>query len=147
MKPLNPLFIDSTKAFGDKTLSHVQLTDLCLKPGESVFFEIVEASGLTQKIIMKPFETKRALRYQAEIWTEARECFQYRFLIAGEGGIKASSPLRHTPSGNNIIERWDQEWLMEEADIPLVRTEIRPLKPLIENQTSEQMKQLLKDLS
>ncbi len=107
MSHINPLFVDSTKPIGDKVVTNVELLQVTLQPGESLFFELTDEFGFEQRFAMKLIETKKSAKYTAEVWLKYQHQIQYRFLIVAEGHEVQTSLMREICVGHVISEKWE----------------------------------------
>ncbi|MDG0817035.1 hypothetical protein [Bdellovibrio svalbardensis] len=107
MSHINPLFLDSTKPVGDKVVTNVELLGLTLIDGDSVFFEVSDHYGVVQRFIMQKIETKRSIRYSAEVWLKYQHQIQYRFSVVSEGVERMTSASKETLAGHVISEKWE----------------------------------------
>lgn len=104
---INPLFSDSTKPIGDKVVTNVELLGLALIDGDSVYFEVSDHYGFVQRFIMHKIETKKSIRFSAEVWLKYQHQIQYRFTVVSEGKERMSSALKETLAGHVISEKWE----------------------------------------
>ncbi|WP_413587105.1 hypothetical protein [Bdellovibrio sp. HCB274] len=107
MSTINPLFVDSTKPVGDKVVTNVELLRVELQPGESLFFELTDEFGFEQRYEMKKLETKKSVKYTAEVWLKYQHQIQYRFLIVLDGVETQTSVMRDICAGHIISEKWE----------------------------------------
>lgn len=103
---LNPLFVDSTKPIGDKVVTNVELLCVLLHDGDSVFFEIVDEYGFQQRFAMKAIETKKSLKYTAEVWLKYQHQIQYRFILVNGGEEVFASATQEARAGHVISDKW-----------------------------------------
>ena len=106
MSTINPLFVDSTKPIGDKVVTNVELLGATLQPGELLFFEMSDEFGFEQRFAMKVLETKKSVKYTAEVWLKYQHPIQYRFLIVADGEEVQTSAIRNISAGHIISEKW-----------------------------------------
>lgn len=107
MSTINPLFVDSTKPVGDKVVTNVELLNVTLQPGESLFFELTDEFGFVQRFAMKIVETKKTVKYTAEVWLKYQHQIQFRFLIVSDGVEMQTSAIREICVGHVISEKWE----------------------------------------
>ncbi|WP_413578145.1 hypothetical protein ACLVWU_06340 [Bdellovibrio sp. HCB290] len=107
MSTINPLFLDSTKPVGDKVVTNVELLRVELQPGESLFFELTDEFGFEQRYEMKKLETKKSVKYTAEVWLKYQHQIQYRFLTVLDGVEIQTSLMREICAGHIISEKWE----------------------------------------
>lgn len=160
---INPLFLDSTKPIGDKVVTNVELSGIVLRDGESLYFEVTDQFGFVQKYSLKTIETKKSIKYTAEIWLKYQHEIQYRFLLIVDGEEVYASALRETRAGHVISEKWEPCFHKEIAKPkkekrgarriegpaePKAPREIKTAatKPLCQPQFFDQIKSLLDDL-
>lgn len=160
---LNPLFLDSTKPIGDKVVTNVELINILLHDDDSLYFEVIDQFGFTQRFALQPIATKKSIKYRAEVWLKYQHQIQYRFVIDSEGQTLFKSAIRETRAGHVISENWepcfDGDLVTEKTDkLSIRRAEfMRDLKnpleiksnssqPLCKPQFLEQIKSLLEDL-
>ena len=99
---LNPLFIDSTKGFGESVGTRIELTGLCLKDGESAHICIRDGQGRDQLIgLIKENES-----YTGRIWLTHQQIITYQFLVQLEGQTIASSMPRQIQASHMILDQW-----------------------------------------
>lgn len=153
MSQINPLFLDSTKPIGDKVVTNVELTHVELKDGESIYFEVTDHFGFVQRFIMQKVQTKKSVRYTAEVWLKYQHKIQYRFSMVSEGTEIFTSASKEAHAGHVISEKWIPCAI--EATKPKVdKRPTRPArdgktikaKPLGEPQLMDQLKLLIDDL-
>lgn len=153
MSQINPLFLDSTKPIGDKVVTNVELLNVVLRDGDSVYFEVSDHFGFVQRFIMQKITTKKSVRYTAEVWLKYQHEIQYRFLMVAEGEEVLTSATRETRAGHVISEKWEP--CFKEAHKP--KKEKRPTrpapeikktvaKPLAKPLILDQLKSLIDDL-
>lgn len=106
MSTVNPLFSDSTKPVGDKIVTNVELMQVILHDGESLFLEVKEASGTAQKYEMREMVTKKSVKFKTEIWLKRQQQIQYRFVIEFESQLRLASDFRESLAGNAISDSW-----------------------------------------
>jgi hypothetical protein len=106
LSTVNPLFLDSTKPVGDKIVTNVELAQVILHDGESLFFEVKETSGSAQKFEMREMITKKSVKFKTEIWLKRQQQIQYRFVIEFEGQPRLASEFRKSFAGNTINDTW-----------------------------------------
>jgi hypothetical protein len=104
---INPLFLDSTKPIGDKVVTNVELLNVTLRDGESVYFEVSDHFGFVQRFALQKIETKKSVRYTAEVWLKYQHQIQYRFLMVAEGEEILTSATREIQAGHVISEKWE----------------------------------------
>ncbi|MGZ3773617.1 MAG: hypothetical protein ACXVCY_06655 [Pseudobdellovibrionaceae bacterium] len=107
MSTINPLFLDSTKPIGDKVVTNVELGYILLHDGDSLYFEMTNEFGFIQKFALKAVETKKSVKYKAEVWLKYQHQIHYRFIIESEGVELFSSAKRETRAGHIISEKWE----------------------------------------
>ena len=161
MSNVNPLFIDSTKPIGDKVVTNVELLQLTLQSGESLFFEVTDEFGFVQRFAMKLLETKKSAKYTAEVWLKYQHQIQYRFLIVAEGVETQTSAMREVCVGHIISEKWEpcsaeqlaktkikkakpKAQALDKAAAPTIKA--KATKPLYEPHLVDQIKSLFDDL-
>lgn len=163
MSSINPLFVDSTKPIGDKVVTNVELTSVLLHDGDSLYFEVIDQFSFVQKFAMHIVETKKSIKYKAEVWLRYQVQIKYRFVIESEGKEIYASARCEARAGHIISEKWEP-CLKRKAvtakidEHSLRRTEfMKGLKqpresksnstnPLCKPQFFEQIKSLLDDL-
>jgi len=106
LSTLNPLFLDSTKPVGDKVVTNVELFSILLHDGDSLYFEVTDQFGFMQRFAMKAVETKKSVKYTAEVWLKYQHQIQYRFLIVTGGEDAFASAAREAHAGHIISEKW-----------------------------------------
>ena len=150
---INPLFLDSTKPIGDKVVTNVELLAVTLRDGESVYFEVSDHFGFVQRFIMQKIETKKSVRYTAEVWLKYQHQIQYRFLLVADGEEILTSATREIQAGHVISEKWQprsKEALKPKKDKrPVPSTpEIKKIvaKPQAKPLILDQLKSLIDDL-
>lgn len=156
MSHINPLFLDSTKPVGDKVVTNVEVFGVPLIDGESVYFEVSDHYGFVQKFIMQKVETKKSVRYCAEVWLKYQHQVQYRFFVVSEGQERMTSAFKETLAGHVISEKWEAsaepiERLKKERRPPRrvgAPPEIKKTKgkPLCEPLLLDQIKSLFEDI-
>lgn len=159
MSTINPLFLDSTKPIGDKVVTNVELVNILLHDGDSLFFEIINEFGFTQRFVLQAIPTKKSIKYTAEVWLNYQHQIQYRFLIEAESQLLYASAIRETRAGHIISEKWEPCF---NSDAVSKKTDKRShftkdlkqpreikstsSKPLCKPQFFDQIKSLLDDL-
>ncbi|MGE5086475.1 MAG: hypothetical protein ACM3MG_09265 [Bacillota bacterium] len=164
MSTINPLFLDSTKPIGDKVVTNVELSNVVLRDGDSLYFEVTDQFGFVQRYAMKTVETKKSVKHTAEVWLKYQHEIQYRFLVLAEGEEVYASAFKETRAGHIISEKWDPCFLKEASPVkkekrsarqraevpsePKAPREIKATstKPLCQPQFFDQIKSLLDDL-
>jgi hypothetical protein len=153
LSQINPLFLDSTKPIGDKVVTNVELLNVTLRDGESLYFEVSDHFGFIQRFIMQKITTKKSVRYTAEVWLKYQHQIQYRFLMVAEGEEILTSASRETHAGHVISEKWEPCSL--EATKPKKQKRPTPKTPEIKKTTAkpkakplilDQLKLLIDDL-
>ncbi len=153
LSQINPLFLDSTKPIGDKVVTNVELTHVTLQDGQSLYFEVSDHFGFVQRFIMQRVQTKKSVRFTAEVWLKYQHQIQYRFLVVSEGAEIMTSASKEAHAGHVISEKWqpcDKEALKPKVDKRPVRPTREPkatkAKPLMQPQMVDQLKLLIDDL-
>ena len=162
MSTINPLFLDSTKPIGDKVVTNVELSNVVLRDGDSLYFEVTDQFGFVQRYAMKTVETKKSVKHTAEVWLKYQHEIQYRFLVLAEGEEVYASAFQDTRAGHVISEKWDPCFLkdnvpakkakrvkrVEPLTEPKAPREIKATsaKPLVQPQFFDQIKSLIDDL-
>ncbi|MFS4457905.1 hypothetical protein [Bdellovibrio sp. HCB2-146] len=159
MSSINPLFLDSTKPIGDKVVTNVELFNVSLRSGDSLYFEVTDEFGFVQRFAMKCIETKKSVRHTAEVWLKYQHQIQYRFLVVAEGEEVFTSVFRETLAGHIISEKWEpcfdakpvspkkRKPRRVEGEVkaaPEIKTQAA--KPLGKPQFLDQLKSLIDDL-
>ncbi|QDK44570.1 hypothetical protein DOM22_05055 [Bdellovibrio sp. ZAP7] len=103
---LNPLFVDSTKPIGDKVVTNVELLSIVLHDGDSVFFEVSDEYGFQQRFALKAEETKKSVKYTAEVWLKYQHEIQYRFVMVNGGEEVFVSATQKARAGHIISDKW-----------------------------------------
>lgn len=106
LKKQNPLFLDSTQPVGDKLITNVELLNVQLKQGQSLYFEVTDSFGVMQKFVLKQVLTKKSVRYCAELWLNQGEQIHYRFLLMSDGQELQTTRIRDVSAGVFISESW-----------------------------------------
>lgn len=162
MSTINPLFLDSTKPIGDKVVTNVELSNVVLRDGDSLYFEVTDQFDFVQRYAMKAVETKKSVKHTAEVWLKYQYEIKYRFLVLAEGEEVYASAFQETRAGHVISEKWDPCFLKEpvpakkekrakrveslaEAKAPR-EIKATSVKPLCQPQFFDQIKSLLDDL-
>jgi hypothetical protein len=104
---LNPLFIDSTKPVGDKLVTSIELINLLLYDGDTLFFEFLDPIGTAQKIVMQSFATKKAVKYNTEIWLNSQQKIKYRFMIESKDQKLYLTKYQFIIAGVAIVAQWE----------------------------------------
>lgn len=163
MSTINPLFLDSTKPIGDKVVTNVELLNIILYDGDSLFFEMNNEFGFTQRFALQAVPTKKSIKYYTEVWLKYQYQIQYRFVIESAGQPVYKTALRETRAGHVISEKWEPSFV---ADMPSKKNEkrsarrieanreaktpremkIQTPKPLCKPQFFDQIKSLLEEL-
>lgn len=163
MSTINPLFLDSTKPIGDKVVTNVELSNVVLRDGDSLYFEVTDQFGFVQRFAMKTVETKKSVKHTAEVWLKYQYEIQYRFLVLADGEEVYASAFQDTRAGHVISEKWDPCFLKDTVPTkkekrsskravpvsePKASREIKAAsgKPLCQPQFFDQIKSLLEDL-
>lgn len=155
MSTINPLFLDSTKPVGDKVVTNVELFNILLRDGDTLFFEVTDQFGFVQRFAMKKIETKKAVRYTAEVWLKYQHQIRYRFVIVSDGQELYTSAKQETRAGHIISEKWEPCLKIKDVTSKKERRastgtsrEIKATssKPLCKPQFFDQIKSLLDDL-
>lgn len=107
LSTINPLFVDSTKPIGDKVVTNVELLNVALQSGESLFFELTDEFDFVQRFAMKAIATKKTVKYTTEVWLKYQHQIQYRFLTVSEGVEVQTSAMREICVGHIISEKWE----------------------------------------
>ena len=107
MSTINPLFLDSTKPIGDKVVTNVELTRILLMDGESLYFEVMDSFGFSQKFELREVITKKSSKFKAEVWLKYQLQIQYRFVIESAGQRLFVSAFGETRAGHSIEDTWD----------------------------------------
>lgn len=153
---INPLFLDSTKPVGDKVVTNVELFGLTLADGDSIYFEVSDHYGFVQKFIMQKIETKKSVRFSAEVWLKYQHQIQYRFFVVSEGKELQSTAFKETLAGHVISEKWvpclepierqkkERRPQRRSAAAPEIKKTIG--KPLCEPHLLDQIKSLFDDM-
>lgn len=164
MSTINPLFLDSTKPIGDKVVTNVELVNILLHDGDSLYFEVIDQFGFAQRFALQAIATKKSIKYKAEVWLKYQHQIRYRFLIESEGQELYTSVICETRAGHIISEKWDPclncdlikekkvdrriirqtEFIKEFKQQPEIKSSSS--KPLCKPQFFEQIKSLLDDL-
>lgn len=163
MSTINPLFLDSTKPIGDKVVTNVELFNVVLRDGDTLYFEVTDQFEFVQRFAMKVVETKKSVKHTAEVWLKYQHQIQYRFLIVSEGEEVLTSLTKETRAGHVISEKWEPCF---NKDLVPVKKQKRParrlendkeikpsreiktasVKPLCKPQFFDQIKSLIDDL-
>jgi hypothetical protein len=163
LSTINPLFLDSTKPIGDKVVTNVELINILLHDGDSLYFEVLDQFGFAQKFAMQAIETKKSIRYRAEVWLKYQHQVQYRFVIESDGEQIYASAVCKALAGHIISERWEpdlnpivieeksDELKLRQADFikdlkPPREIKSHSSKPLCQPQFFDQIKSLLDEL-
>ncbi|MBO9666519.1 MAG: hypothetical protein J7501_06855 [Bdellovibrio sp.] len=125
MSTINPLFLDSTKPIGDKVVTNVELLGLTLEPGDSVYFEVSDHYGFVQRFVMQKIETKKSIRFNAEVWLKYQHQIQYRFSVVSEGKERMTSASKEILAGHVISEKWEPCT----DPTPKIKKDRRPQRP------------------
>lgn len=164
LNTINPLFLDSTKPIGDKVVTNVELVNILLHDGDSLYFEVMDQFGFAQRFALQAIATKKSIKYKAEVWLKYQHQIQYRFLIESEGQELYTSAILETRVGHVISEKWQpcfncdlikakkiDERSIRHTDFindikhpPEIKS--NSSKPLCKPQFFEQIKSLLEDL-
>ncbi|MGZ3770231.1 MAG: hypothetical protein ACXVCP_11330 [Bdellovibrio sp.] len=107
MSTINPLFLDSTKPIGDKVVTNVEITNILLYDGDSLYFEITNEFGFSQRFTLNSVTTKKSVKYTAEVWLNYQHQIQYRFVLEADGQQLYASAKRETRAGHVISEKWE----------------------------------------
>lgn len=152
MSTINPLFLDSTKPIGDKVVTNVELLQVVPRDGDSIFCEVTDQFGFAQRFAMKVIETKKSVRYTAEIWLKYQHEVRYRFVVVADGEDVFTSESRQTRAGHIISEKWEPCFKPEpvrakkEPRLSSRETKPAPAKPRIKTDFFDQMKSVIDDL-
>lgn len=163
MSTINPLFLDSTKPIGDKVVTNVELINVLLHDGDSLYFEMIDQFGFTQRFALQTIATKKSVKYTTEVWLKYQHHIQYRFVIEAEGQHLYASAVRETRAGHVISEKWEPCFNCDSIGLKIDRRGVRrpentkdlknpreiksnTTKPLCKPQFFEQIKSLLDDL-
>lgn len=162
MSTINPLFLDSTKPIGDKVVTNVELLNILLRDGDSIYFEVINQVGITQRYALQTIATKRSVKYTTEVWLNYQHQIQYRFVIEADGQHLYASAIQETRAGHVISEKWQPSFncpvtakinkssarrteFMKEFKPPR-EIKSKSSKPLLKPQFFAQVKSLLDDL-
>lgn len=161
---INPLFLDSTKLIGDKVVTNVELINILLHDSDSLYFELIDQFGFEQRIVLQSIQTKKSIKYKAEVLLNYQHQIKYRFFIESEGKPLFTSAIREARVGQVIAEKWEpcfsSEFISYKKDktstpnntdimsnLSLARKKkSTSFKPLLQPQIFEQINFLLNDL-
>lgn len=163
LSQLNPLFLDSTKPVGDKVVTNVELVNILLRDGDSAYFEMVDQFGFHQRFVMQVVETKKSVKYKAEVWLKYQHEICYRFVIESEGKAILTSASSKTLAGHYICEKWQPSFTPDPHFYKIDQRDLKghdskkearshrefkstTTKPLCKPQFIDQIKSLLEDL-
>ncbi len=105
MSKLNPLFLDSTKGFGESVGTRIELTGPTLLPGEELFARIRDNFGRDQQISLKLEDGT----FVGRIWLTHQQNITYQFYIEKDGVQIASSESKQILALHMLIEQWTPE--------------------------------------
>lgn len=146
---------------GDKVVTNVELFNVSLRNGDSLYFEVTDEFGFVQRFAMKCIETKRSVRYTAEVWLKYQHLIQYRFLVVANGEEAFTSAFCEARAGHVISATWEPMTPQSPAEPKRRRPrpaettkEMKPArevkstaaKPLCQPQFFDQLKLLIDDL-
>lgn len=102
MTKQNPLFVDSTRGFGESLSTRVELSGPCLEEGEILEAAFRDNNGRGQLI---------ALRQEGDVWVgEAalghQKMITYEFQLRKEGQTLAQSTPRQVVASHMILDQW-----------------------------------------
>ena len=102
MNKLNPLFVDSTRGFGESLATRIELTGPEIEPGEMLEAAFRDNNGRGQLV---------ALRKEGEIWVgEAalghQQVITYEFQLRRDGQTLAQSTPRQVVASHMILDQW-----------------------------------------
>ena len=103
---MNPLFVDSTKLYGESITSQIELEGVILKPGESVVARIQKRSGEAELINLRPSDKGR---FEGRTWLGHQEIITLQFLIQGEQGVRQESQPLEITATYVISEKWQSQ--------------------------------------
>lgn len=155
MRTINPLFLDSTKPIGDKVVTNVELLQVLLHDGDTLFFEMSDEFGFVQRFSMKRIETKKSIKYVSEVWLKYQHQIRYRFLIVFAGEEIFTTKIRNTPAGHIISDKWEpcfektaEPTKKEKIKTPRTPREVKPssTKPLANPPLFDQIRSLINEL-
>lgn len=136
MKSINPLFVDSTQAVGDKFITNVELYQKSLFPSQSLFIEIKnQGQKKTARFELIRKQTKKRTFHTAEFWTESEQKYQFRFLVL-EANKEVEATGWQSPNGQNHLIS-DLQAAFSFA--PLASEKIKKLKQVKPLQSSLQL--------
>lgn len=161
LSTINPLFLDSTKPIGDKVVTNVELTHILLHDGDSIYFEVIDQFGFSQRFTLQSFATKKSVSYKAEVWLKYQHQIQYRFVLVSDEQQLNASEIHETRAGHIICEKWEpcfiepvetksdkrighRSELIKETRHREIKS--NSSKPLCKPQFFDQIKSLLEDL-
>lgn len=155
MRKVNPLFVDSTKPIDDKVVTNVELVNVIPGEGEALYLEVTDQFDFVQKFVMNKIETKKSVRYTAEVWLKDKHKISYRFLIVKDGQELQTSATFQGGAGQDISEKWEPCLKQTKPKAKKTKTqkparEIKSIssKPLGQSQMMfDGLKSLLDDLS
>jgi hypothetical protein len=143
---LNPLFLDSTKGYGESVGTRIELSGPSLQPGERVFIRIQDQFGRDQVIPLAveqntdeaPIVSAVENLYVGRIWLTHQQRIHYQFFIEKNDLTVSSSEQFESIATHMIIESWSPP--REEAQ-PIAST------PQAENTTADTSTQTHLDTS
>jgi hypothetical protein len=121
---LNPLFVDSTKGFGESVGTRVELSGVSVLAGESVFARIQDKFGRDQIVSLAKEENV----YAGRIWLTHQQMITYEFFIEKDGVRVANSVPRQILASHMIIDQWhpQREETSKTENTPAVAEESKP---------------------
>jgi hypothetical protein len=102
MSKLNPLFVDSTKGFGESVGTRIELSGVQILEGESIHARVQDKFGRDQVVTL----TKEDQLYAGRIWLTHQQMITYEFFIEKDGVRQASSVPREMLASHMIIDQW-----------------------------------------
>jgi hypothetical protein len=125
----NPLFVDSTKFHGDVICTQIELKNVLLYDGETLWVMITNHQDVSRRLQMRSLDDRT---YEAKIHLNHQTSVTYRFVIEKDGERVFQSANLKARAQYAVIEEWEPFFDQEEepgappAPTPLVTEEKQP---------------------
>lgn len=117
LSTINPLFLDSTKPIGDKSITNIELTQIFLRNDEALYLEVTNQMDIPQRFSMTPIVTKKSVKYHTTILLKHQQQVKGRFIIESSTELLYVSKVYEIFSGNHLSEKWEPCFVSSESII------------------------------
>jgi hypothetical protein len=131
MTKSNPLFVDSTKLYGDFIGTQIELRDVVIYDDETLHVVITNHEGSSDRV---PMEQVDGGGYEARVRLSHQKAVTYQFVVEKQGRELLRSAIRQGRAQYAIIEKWEplREPLRPPAELPRASDMASTAKSLIE---------------